>query len=98
MLGIQAAGWADRSVSTYSRLLTSALLSHESEHQFILYGHDEFPRDAIPAGTRATLVLTNHGWPPDETSPTGRLEWLSQANPDRLDWLVIFDPLGPAFA
>src|SRR3954447_11059983 len=98
MLSIQAAGEGEggRAVAAYARLLVSALADHGPGHEFLLYAHDEYPRRAIPSGPRATLVPTDFGRPPGETTPAGRLEWLAQANPDRLDWLVVLDPFQPA--
>src|SRR5262245_31709934 len=96
MLGIQAAGDDRRAVAAYARLLVAALLRHASDHDFLLYGHDEHPRDAILSAPGATFVRTNFGRFPGETTPTARLEWLAEANPDRLDWLVVLDPFAPA--
>ena len=96
MLGIQAEGAGGRAVAAYTRRLLAELVDSDSSDEFILYGHDEYPRDAIPTGPRATLVLTNFGERPGETTPGDRLERLTAANRDRLDWLVVLDPLAPA--
>jgi glycosyltransferase involved in cell wall biosynthesis len=96
MLSIQAADARGRAPAAYARLLVSALLRRGSEHEVFLYGHDEYPREAIPSGPRATLVVTNFGRPAGETTPAGRLEWLAQSNPERLDWLVVLDPFAAA--
>ena len=96
MLGIQAEGAGGRAVAAYARRLVTALVNSDSSDEFILYGHDDYPRDPIPDGPRATLVLTNSGEGPGETTPGGRLERLAAANRDRLDWLVVLDPLAPA--
>ena len=98
MLSIQAsgAGPGARAAAGYARLLVAALLGDGPDHEFFLYGHDEYPRHAIPTGPRATFVPLNFGRPEGETTPAGRLEWMTQANPDRLDWLVVLDPFEPA--
>ena len=61
MLGIQAEGAGGRAMAAYARRLVRALVVSDSSDDFILYGHDEYPRDAIPTGLRATLVVTNFG-------------------------------------
>jgi glycosyltransferase involved in cell wall biosynthesis len=96
MLGIQEQGASGRAMAGYARGLVSALLQSATSHEFFLYAHDEYPQEAIPGGPRATVVLTNSGARPGETTPGGRLERLAAANPDRLDWLVVLDPLAPA--
>jgi glycosyltransferase involved in cell wall biosynthesis len=96
MLGIQAAGGAGSPAARYTRLLVSALLDHDRDHEFILYGHDEYPRPAIPTGRRSRFFALALDRGRDESLPSGRLEWLAGSNPDRLDWLVVLDPFEPA--
>jgi glycosyltransferase involved in cell wall biosynthesis len=95
MLGIQA---GNRAVAAYARGLVSALLEPGANHEFVLYGHDEYPRDAFPRAGGATFVPLSFAERPGETRPSGRLERLAAENPDQLDWLVVLDPLGPALA
>jgi glycosyltransferase involved in cell wall biosynthesis len=95
MLGIQA---GEGPAAEYARGLAASLVQGDSRHEFVLYGHDEYPRAAIPAGPRATFVPTGFGARarPGETTPAARLQALAEANPDRLDWLVVLDPFAPA--
>ena len=96
MLGIQAPGAGGRALAAYARRLVSVLVDGDCSDDFLLYGHDEYPRDAIPTGPRATFVPTGFGERRGETMPAARLERLAAANPDQLDWLVVLDPLAPA--
>jgi glycosyltransferase involved in cell wall biosynthesis len=93
MLGIQAgAGPA----AEYARGLAAALVQPASQHEFLLYAHDEYPRGAIPSGPAAAFVPTGFAAPPGATTPAVRLQALAEANPDRLDWLVLLDPFAAA--
>jgi glycosyltransferase involved in cell wall biosynthesis len=92
MLGIQA---GEGPTAAYARGLAAGLVQADSRHEFVLYGHDEYPRDAIPAGPRATFVPTGFGARPGETTPGARLQALAEENPDQLDWLVVLDPFAP---
>jgi glycosyltransferase involved in cell wall biosynthesis len=100
MLSIQAAGTRDRGIAAYLRPLVGALLGLDSGHDFILYGHDEYPRAAIPTGPRSRLLVPDFGRPAGESertlTPGERLERLTQANPEGLDWLLVLDPFEPA--
>jgi glycosyltransferase involved in cell wall biosynthesis len=93
MLGIQA---GEGPAAAYARGLAAGLVQADSRHEFVLYGHDEYPRDAIPVGPRATFVPTGFGARLGATTPGARLQALAEANPDQLDWLVVLDPFAPA--
>jgi glycosyltransferase involved in cell wall biosynthesis len=95
MLGIQA---GEGPTAAYARQLAAVMVQGDSRHEFVLYGHDEHPRDAIPAGPRARFVPTGFGAPPGETTPAARLQALAEANPDRLDVFMVLDPFAPALA
>ncbi len=106
MLGIQAVGpggaGRDHGASRYARLLFDCFIlkSADRGHEVVLYGYNALPRDAIPRSAWATarFIPLDFGRPAGEMTPGERLERRVQANPDRLDWLVVIDPLGPGHA
>jgi glycosyltransferase involved in cell wall biosynthesis len=95
LLGVQA---ADGAPAAYARGLVAAMLAGDSQHEFVLYGHDEYPREAIPSGPRARFVPVNFAEPPGQTTPAGRLEALVASNPEALDWFVVLDAFAPTLA
>jgi glycosyltransferase involved in cell wall biosynthesis len=95
MLGIQA---DDGATAAYARGVVGMLVQGDTRHEFILYGHDEYPRDMIPSGSHTTFVPTGFGACPGATTPAGRLESVVEANLDQLDWFVVLDPFAQALS
>jgi glycosyltransferase involved in cell wall biosynthesis len=93
MLSVQVNVPRDREMAAHVRLLINGLIESSADHQFVLYGHEGLPFDAIPSAARALLKVVHRG----ETTITHRLEQIATTNPDRLDWLLIPNPFDPSY-
>jgi glycosyltransferase involved in cell wall biosynthesis len=91
-LAMQSPGSRDRGVGRLAQALVEAMLRRGSQHHHVLFAHDGFPIDRIPAGPNAELVMIR----PDEASGEARIrdamDRIARENVHQLDILLTLNP------
>ncbi len=96
MLAVQSPGSRGRGIGRYGVNLVSALLARDMANEYVLYGHDEFPTDHIPAAPNASALILRRD--ADRGTPTMAcvFDHLARTNPQRLDLLLLLSPFDMA--
>jgi hypothetical protein len=89
---MQYPAYQGRGIGRFSRDLVTALLTRGSGVEFIIYAHDEWPTDRLPAAPNARIVAVGANRAIDLKSRSDRMEQLALYNPDDLDLLLFLSP------
>src|SRR5262249_24606865 len=91
MLAVQSPHHGARGIGRYSVNLVNTLLARDDAHEYVLYVHDELPRDRVPDSPRARHRTIRPRWWLGETM-VPCMDRLARNNPDGLDVLVVLSP------
>ena len=82
-----------RGIGRYSQNLVATLLARDPVNSYVLYGQDGLPTDQIPTAPNAVVRLLRPDPDRGETTMAHAMERLAESNPDRLDVLLLLNPL-----
>jgi glycosyltransferase involved in cell wall biosynthesis len=82
-----------RGIGRYSRSLVATLLRRDPDNDYVLYGHDGLPTDHLPKAPNAVVRLLQPDPALGETTLAHTMQRMADSNPDRLDVLLLLNPL-----
>ncbi len=96
MFGTQCFYSRNRGIGRYTRNFVAALLTRDSDNEYVLYCREGLPTDHIPEAPNAVTRQLRPDPARGEATLAQVMEHLAETNPDGLDVLVVCNPLAMA--
>jgi glycosyltransferase involved in cell wall biosynthesis len=92
MFGTQSAS-RNRGIGRYTRNLVATMVARDPYNEYVLYCHEGLPTDHIPVASNTVTRPLRPDLARGELTLAHTMERLAETNPDRLDVLLLANPL-----
>ncbi len=92
MLAVQSPWTRSRGIGRLSQNLVDALLTHDRKNEYVLYFHEDLPKDGVRVQDRARFATLQPDPQRGETTLHDPVDRLARTNPDSLDILLLLSP------